>query len=620
MNHDNTAPASILATDCGSTTTKAILIEKRDGRWRLAVRGEAPTTVEAPVEDVTRGVINAISEVQELAGRQILDGDTIIKPLAAGKGVDRYLSTSSAGGGLQMVVVGLVLQMTAESAQRAALGAGAIVMDSLALNDGRGQHQRLERIRKLRPDMILFAGGTDGGNVEKVLETAEMLAAADPAPRLGLGYRLPVVYAGNAALHDDIRRILGDRFSLDITDNLRPVLERENLEPARGKIQALFLEHVMAHAPGYGKLIAMADEEIMPTPAAVGRLMQQVAKEDGINVLGVDIGGATTDVFSVFGGTFTRTVSANYGMSYSISQVMVDAGIENIEQWLPHAMSTGDVRNRIKNKMIRPTTIPYLPEDLILEQALCREALRLSFDQHRSLARGLVGVQQERTIGEAFDQRATGVTLVDLQSLDLILGSGGVLSHAPRRIQAALMMIDGFLPEGITMLAVDSIFMMPQLGVIARTFPEAASEVFRNDCYIPLGPCAAPVGVLREGALAVEGAVIPEKGSTIEFSVRQGEMVRIPLARGEKAALRARPSRCLDLGDGKGAPIEKEIQGGEAGVIIDCRGRPLVIPRDRSARIEKLNAWYGALGVYNSKSEPLPDLQWRAKHGRERGA
>ncbi|MEW6711700.1 MAG: glutamate mutase L, partial [Candidatus Riflebacteria bacterium] len=156
---------SILATDCGSTTTKAILIEKRDGIFRLIVRGEAPTTVEAPVEDVTQGVLNAVAEVQELAGRQILtdDGRAIIKPVTNGKGVDLYVSTSSAGGGLQMMVTGVVKTMSGESATRAALGAGAIVMDVLATNDGRLAYQKIQRIRHLRPDMILLSGGVDGG-------------------------------------------------------------------------------------------------------------------------------------------------------------------------------------------------------------------------------------------------------------------------------------------------------------------------------------------------------------------------------------------------------------------------------------------------------------------------
>src|SRR4030066_885599 len=126
----------ILATDCGSTTTKAILIEKHGDEYRLIVRGEAPTTVEAPFEDVTMGVLNAIAEVEELSGRKLLDEKgQIIKPAQNGVGTDIYISTSSAGGGLQMMVAGVVRSMTAESAERAALGAGSIVMDVISSND-----------------------------------------------------------------------------------------------------------------------------------------------------------------------------------------------------------------------------------------------------------------------------------------------------------------------------------------------------------------------------------------------------------------------------------------------------------------------------------------------------
>ena len=192
----------ILATDCGSTTTKAILIEYHDGEYRLIVRGEAPTTVEAPFEDVTMGVLNAIGEVEELSGRKILDEhDKIMSPARDkdGKkiGTDIYVSTSSAGGGLQMMVAGVVKSMTAESAERAALGAGAIVMDTIASNDKRLPHQQIERIRHLRPDMILLSGGIDGGTTTHVVELAELISAADPKPRLGSGYNLPVIFAGN---------------------------------------------------------------------------------------------------------------------------------------------------------------------------------------------------------------------------------------------------------------------------------------------------------------------------------------------------------------------------------------------------------------------------------------
>ena len=138
---------TILATDCGSTTTKAILIEYLNGEYRLTHRGEAPTTVEAPFEDVTRGVLNAVMEIEELSGRTIIEDDQVISPPNGAIGVDIYISTSSAGGGLQMMVAGVVKSMSGESAERAALGAGSIVMDVLASNDGRKPHEKITPAR-----------------------------------------------------------------------------------------------------------------------------------------------------------------------------------------------------------------------------------------------------------------------------------------------------------------------------------------------------------------------------------------------------------------------------------------------------------------------------------------
>ena len=321
---------SILATDCGSTTTKAILIELVNGEYRLRFRGEAPTTVEAPFEDVTRGVLNAVMEVEELSNRTLLDGDAIITPQQGDKGVDIYVSTSSAGGGLQMMVAGVVKSMSGESAERAALGAGSIVMDVLASNDGRKPHEKITRIRQLRPDMILLSGGIDGGTIKHVVELAEILKAANPQPRLGSDYKLPVIYAGNIKASDEIEKTIGKQTDLTLVENIRPVLERENLNPSRDKIHDLFMEHVMQQAPGYKKLMTWTDAPIMPTPGAVGSLIEMIAAKENIAVVGVDIGGATTDIFSVFQGQFNRTVSANLGMSYSICNVLAEATLENV--------------------------------------------------------------------------------------------------------------------------------------------------------------------------------------------------------------------------------------------------------------------------------------------------
>lgn len=588
----------ILATDCGSTTTKAILIEKIDGIYRQTFRGEAPTTVEEPAADVTVGVVNAVTEVGELAGRKLINEEgEIIRPAQGDTGCDIYISTSSAGGGLQMMVAGVVREMSAASAKRAALGAGAIVMDTICSNDKRLPHEQIQRIRELRPDMILLAGGTDGGTQKHVVELAELIAPAKPQPRFGGTYKMPVIFAGNQEVIPFVEETFDEDITLTSVENVRPVLELENLAPARDAIHDLFLEHVMAHAPGYNKLISWADAPIMPTPGAVGNILQTIADQEGINALGVDIGGATTDVFSVFDGTFNRTVSANLGMSYSISNVCASATLPMIFRWMHLDMDPRELQNHIKNKMIRPTTIPQTREALVFEQAVAREALRLAFIQHKEFATTLKGVQQQRTVGDTFSQNTSGESIVNNMTLDLLVGSGGVLSHAPNMNQTAALMIDAFEPEGMTVLAKDSIFMMPHLGVLAQVHPRAALQVFERDCLIYLGTCIAPRGIYRSGKSCFRYQI---SGNTLNESGEMacGDMKLLPLAPDQQAKIVLEPHRGYDFGVGPGKRTEFHVRGGTVGLVLDARGRPLRVPTEESRHQTELESWVKELKLY----------------------
>ena len=229
-------------------------------------------------------------------------------------------------------------------------------------------------------------------------------------------------------------------------------------------------------------------------------------------------------------------------MSYSISQVMAEAGWKNVMRWVPFEMDEQDLRNRIKNKMIRPTTIPQTLEELIIEQALAREALSLSFEHHKSLAVGLKGVQQQRTIADAFSQKSGGESLIKMSDLDLRIGSGGVLSHAPRRVQSMSMLIDAFQPEGITELAVDSIFMMPHLGVLSTINADAAVEVFDKDCLVRLGTCVRPTGETRKG----ESVLKVELADGNSFEMGFGQIKLIDLGVGEKIEAKLIPAKKVD--------------------------------------------------------------------------
>ncbi|MCL2498016.1 MAG: glutamate mutase L, partial [Symbiobacteriaceae bacterium] len=256
----------MVIVDVGSTTTKALLFQEEAGVWHLLFRGEAGTTVEAPDEDVMVGVRRSIQMLQDRSGITLLgEGDNGELHLSS----DHFLATSSAGGGLQMVVCGNVGNISAESAERAAMGGGAILLDLFSNDDGLSQFQRLERLRHLRPDMILLSGGIEGASVIGfVVEMCDFIRTARPRPKFGYTHALPVIYAGSSSGIPVVEDLLGEGFVLKIVPNLRPGIAEENLGPTREAIHDLFIEHVMSNAPGYGRLQRQVTWPLIPTPVA----------------------------------------------------------------------------------------------------------------------------------------------------------------------------------------------------------------------------------------------------------------------------------------------------------------------------------------------------------------
>ena len=400
-------------------------------------------------------------------------------------------------------------------------------------------------------------------------------------------------------------------------DNLRPVLERENLGPARDKIHDIFLEHVMAQAPGYDKLMGWTGAPIMPTPGAVGDILQTVARIQGINVVGVDIGGATTDVFSVFNETFNRTVSANLGMSYSISNVCAEATMANVLRWVPFDMNERELRNHVKNKMIRPTTIPQSRESLMFEQAVAREALRLAYKQHKDFATTLKGVQQQRTVGDTFSQETGGQTIVDNMKLDLLVASGGVLSHAPRMHQTAMLLIDAFEPEGVTMLAKDSIFMMPHLGVLASVHPKAAEQVFDRDCLVYLGTCVAAKGIPKKGKTCFSWEL--SGGRSESGTVNGGDLQLVELREGEVATITLVPARGWTSVKALARRFSGRCEGEPLDLSLTAAGVPLNSRKSVLSARRRCRAGLIHLTSTGKNHSPLPSEQVGEEHERGKG-
>lgn len=507
----------IVITDVGSTTTKALLLTLDADQWNISGIQNAPTTVEKPFEDVTIGVQNALMELQTKTGTSFLTtsetGFTINDDTL-------YITTSSAGGGLQIVVIGLTMYDSAGSGKRAAYGAGGVILDTFAIDDKRSSLEQMKLMGVLHPDIILMAGGVENGAISPILRLGEILQFANPRPKFGDKAHIPLIFAGNSAARPYIANLLGDNFDLFITPNLRPAMNEENLEPTREKIHRLFMDNVMEQAPGYSHLKQRVADDIIPTPSGVIRSLQLLSSQQDANVLAVDIGGATTDVFSNIQGSYFRTVSANYGMSYSISNVLKDAGLETVFNWIDPSMSRDDALNYIANKTLYPTFVPSASRHIMIEQAVARAAVSMSLKQHLEmnfntsrigfLDRVKTASHLER-IREAlyFDQESERKKF-HLYDISILIGSGGILSHTQNRQQAISIIYNGFKPEGITEIWRDRDFISPHLGKLSTLNETMAADLLQRQCMERLALSIRPLARKWKTGMAVCSIIVEE--------------------------------------------------------------------------------------------------------------
>jgi hypothetical protein len=250
-----------------------------------------------------------------------------------------------------------------------------------------------------------------------------------------------------------------------------------------------------------------------------------------------------------------------------------------------------------------------------LEHALGREALRLSFQDHHKVAVELKGVQIKRSFDDVFDQTRTGQSLIKPGHVDAIIGSGGLLSHAPQRAQALLLLLDSLQPQGFTRLYVDRAFMMPHLGALSELDRELALEVLVEDCLIPLATVIAPAGKTgqREPNPIADVTIRHSDGSVERETIDWGTLKVLPFAREQRAEFEVVPRGNFDLGDGPGRAVTVELAGGRIGIVLDGRGRPIQFAREGRSRQKQLMDWIKSLDAY-----PLEALErYRDKYAGE---
>jgi uncharacterized protein (TIGR01319 family) len=580
---------SILIIDCGSTTTRAALIDLVAGEFRLLASGETATTVEAPWSRISIGVREAIRQIEQRTNRVLLSGQgqPIVPEREDGSGVDGIVATVNAAVPLRVAVVGLIRDLSVESLLKVTDCSYVAVQNVVARDDaadkGRAKSSLQDMMRdtlRNRPDAVLFGGGVDGGAVAPVTEMARDIAAILSASEEG--GRVHVIFAGNKDARTEVAGILGECCNLRVVNNVRPTLSDEDLSGAEEEVRGLYRESKMGRVPGFGELKSWVSAPILTTAGGLELALRYLARLYELNALVVDLGSATTHVAAVIDGHYGSTVSAELGVGYGAGKVLEQAGMTQLLRWLPSELDAHEAENQILNKVLRPMTVPQTEQEFQLEHAVAREAISLTVRRAR-----------ERWLGKRSSAQ-DGV----MPPVDLIVGRGGALSGVASLGQAALILLDALQPTGVCSLALDHASLLPQLGALATVQPLAAAQALGRDGFLRLGTVIALAGTGREGGVALKVKIDYDDGQSIRVEVPFGALEVLPLATGKRAVVEMRPSSQFDVGLGsKGRGATTEVAGGALGIIVDARGRPLSLPTDENKRRTTVQEWMWELGI-----------------------
>ncbi|MCI6382744.1 MAG: methylaspartate mutase accessory protein GlmL [Fusobacterium mortiferum] len=459
-----------LAIDFGSTYTKLTAIDL-DNEVILATAKDI-TTVE---DDIMIGFNKAFNKLKIEINKKInFDEINFVNKTAC----------SSAAGGLKMVAIGLVPELTAEAAKKAALGAGARVIKTYAyeLNS-----RELEEIKNTALDIILLAGGTDGGNKECIIHNAKMLAE--------FKVKIPVVVAGNKAATDEIENILKEaEIDCYITENVMPFINKLNVEPSREEIRKVFMNKIV-EAKGMKKAEEFIKGILMPTPAAVLKASEILAtgtdEEEGLgDLIVVDIGGATTDIHSIAKGEPTkpsimikgleepyakRTVEGDLGMRYSAIALLEASGTRKIRNYLHDSLKQIDVKAQCQFRHDNIKMVPQSEEEIRFDEAMAKAATELAMTRHCGVLECVY-----TPMGTMFNQSGK-----DLTETPYVIGTGGVIIHSlnPKDILKA----GNFNEEDPIHLKpiapkflVDKTYILSSVGLLAQEYPNTAIRIMKK--------------------------------------------------------------------------------------------------------------------------------------------
>jgi hypothetical protein len=512
------------------------------------------------------------------------ESETLIIPATGyGSGIDLFVSSISAGPKVKTVLAGLMPGVSMISAQRLAESAYLDIVGEISLVDKKRTEEQIDLIVTQHPDLILVVGGTDGGASEPLFQLIELIKLA--VGLLPEGRRPRIVFSGNRSLGALIVDRLSGVTTIDVTPNIRPSLEKEDLAPARLRLAETLFDIRASRITGYEELRHWSGGAMIPTAEAFGRLIRYLSKiyDPDKGVLGVDLGASQVTIAAAFEGELNLSVNSGLGAGTAMTGVLNDGDVSKIMRWLPHEMTEAQVKDYIYNKSIRQASVPTSVEELHTELAISRQLIRQS----------LFSARQTWPEG-----RDTSSKLL-LPHVEPILAGGASLARAPKPAYSALVLLDALQPTGISTIVMDPYSLAPTLGATAGPLPLATVQLLEAGVFVSTGTVVAPVVRGRSGRTVLTYKLDYEDGSPSESGeVTFGQILVLPLAQGEYGRLTLNPERGIELGFGAGGRAGTlRVAGGTLGVIIDARGRPMIMPKDIGQQRDLNERWLWEIGA-----------------------
>jgi hypothetical protein len=574
---------SLLAIDVGAANTRAVLFDVIEGEYRFIASGIAPSTAEAPFKDVSEGARNAVANLQKILGKTLLDSSrNIITPTQSnGSGVDALVITLSAGPTVKTVVVGLLKDVSLDSARRLTETSYTRIIDSMSLSDQRKPDQQIDSLMRVRPELVVIAGGTDGGasrSIQKLLEPIGLASFLMPEEK-----RPTVLFAGNQKMEEEVKTLVGSlSTSLHFSPNIRPSLETEDIDPAERELARMIINIRKRQIKGVDLLDLWSGGHMLPTAYATGRMVRFLSKVYGSpkGILSVDMGASATVIAAAFRNKSTLKVLPQFSLGQNLVGLLNYTTLENILQWSSLDISNGVLLDYLHQKSLYPATIAATQEDLAISQAIAREALYLAM----------------QTARKDFPQNIATIKPNLTPLFDPILAGGGALSDASRPGQCLLLLLDGIQPVGITTIILDQNNLLPLLGVAASQNNILPVQVLESGAFLSVGTVVSPVVSARYGTSILKAKLSYENGAEANIDLKFGSIETLPLANGETGKLTIQTLRGADVGFGPSRGGTIPVSGGALGVVFDGRGRPLDLPTDPVRRRELIKKWNWTLG------------------------